>query len=142
MDDALPTSLPVPNADTAPFWAGCGQGELRVQRCRTCGHAQFPPRAFCARCQASAPSWEAASRRGRVVSHTRVHRAPSPAFKAEIPYVVALVDLEEGPRMMVRLHGEAAAASEIGTQVEIRFEAPAGPHGIAMPYAVLASSGS
>ena len=142
MDAAPPKPLPVPNADTEPFWAGCAEGELRLQRCRACGHAQFPPRAFCARCHTSAPSWEVASGRGRVVSHTRVHRAPSPAFKAETPYVVALVDLEEGPRMMLRLHGEAAAAPEIGAPVEIRFEAPAGPHGIAMPYAVAAGSAS
>ncbi len=140
MDAAPAKPLPVPNADTEPFWAGCAQGELRLQRCRACGQAQFPPRAFCAKCHASAPSWETASGRGRVVSHTRVHRAPSAGFKAETPYVVALVDLDEGPRMMLRLQG--AAVAEIGASVEIRFEAPAGPHGIALPYAVLVHLGS
>ena len=86
--------LPTPNADTRAFWDGCAQGELRLQRCAACGAAQFPPRALCAACHAPAPAWEKASGRGRIVSHTRVHRPPSPAFKADVPYVVALVALQ------------------------------------------------
>ena len=127
--------LPVPNADTAPFWDAARQGELRLQRCGACGTAQFPPRAFCAACHAAAPSWEAASGRGRLVSHTRVHRPPSPAFKADLPYVVALVALEEGPRLMVRLRGSGADAPRTGAALRIRFDPPMGPHGVALPYA-------
>ena len=127
---------PVPNADTAPFWEGCSAGELRLQRCAACGAAQFPPRALCAQCHAAAPGWQRASGRGRIVSHTRVHRPPSPAFKADLPYVVALVALEEGPRIMVNLRGAAAEAPRIGDAVRIGFDPPAGPHGIALPHAV------
>ena len=128
--------LPIPNADTAPFWEGCAQGELRIQRCRACGAAQFPPRAVCAACHASGPIWERASGRGRIASHTRVHRPPSPAFKADAPYVVGLVALAEGPRLMVTLRGAIAEAPSIGAAVRIGFDAPAGPHGIALPHAV------
>jgi len=127
--------LPVPNADTKPFWEGCARGELRIQRCTACGVAQFPPRAFCIACRATSPVWETASGRGRIASHTRVHRPPSPAFKAEVPYDVALVTLEEGPRIMVRLHG--AVAPRIGDAVRIGFDPPAGPDGIALPHAVV-----
>lgn len=128
--------LPVPNADTAPFWEGCAQGELRIQRCRACGAAQFPPRALCAACHAPGPVWERASGHGRIASHTRVHRPPSAAFKADGPYVVALVTLEEGPRLMVTLRGAIAEAPRIGDAVRIGFDTPAGPHAIALPHAV------
>lgn len=128
--------LPVPNADTAPFWEGCARGELRLQRCTACGAAQLPPRVVCAACHGGSLTWEVASGRGRVASHTRVHRPPSSAFKAEAPYVVALVALEEGPRIMLRLRGAAAAAPRIGDAVRVRFDPPSGPHGIALPYAV------
>ncbi|MBR0681544.1 Zn-ribbon domain-containing OB-fold protein [Roseomonas eburnea] len=131
---------PVPNADTASFWEGCAQGELRLQRCLSCGAAQFPPRALCARCHAPSPAWEKASGRGRIVSHTRVHRPPSPAFKAEVPYVVALVALEEGPRIMVNLRGTAADDPQIDDAVCIGFDPPAGPNGIALPHAVAAEA--
>ncbi|MFH5926336.1 Zn-ribbon domain-containing OB-fold protein [Roseomonas xinghualingensis] len=127
--------LPVPNADTAPFWEGAARGELRLQRCAACGQAQFPPRAICVHCHAPAPAWEAASGRGRLVSHTRVHRPPSPAFKPDLPYVVALVALEEGPRIMVNLRGVAAAEPRIGGALRIRFGPPGGAHIIALPYA-------
>lgn len=131
---------PVPNADTAPFWEGCAAGELRLQRCTACGSAQFPPRALCAQCHGAVPGWEKSSARGRIVSHTRVHRPPSPAFKADLPYVVALVALEEGPRIMVNLRGAVAEAPRIGDAVRIGFDPPAGPHGIALPHAVAADA--
>ena len=132
--------LPTPNADTAAFWEGCAAGELRLQRCAACGSAQFPPRALCAACHAPAPAWEKASGRGRIVSHTRVHRPPSAAFKADVPYVVALVALEEGPRIMVNLRGTIAEAPRIGDAVRIGFDPPAGPDGIALPHAVAAEA--
>ncbi len=135
-DDLPPIPLPVPNADTAPFWEGCACGELRVQRCTACGAAQFPPRIVCAACHAGAPTWEVASGRGRIATYTQVHRPPSPAFKADVPYVVAMIALQEGPRIMMRLRGGAADAPRIGDGVQIRFDPPAGPHGIALPYAV------
>jgi uncharacterized protein len=135
MDDQ---PLPVPNADTKPFWDGCALGELRVQRCVACGHAQFPPRAFCGACRGGVPAWEAASGRARILSHTRVHRGPSAFFKAQGPYVVALVALEEGPHIMLQLRGTAVEAPRIGAAVRIAFDPPAGPHGIALPHAVAA----
>ena len=128
--------LPVPNADTSAFWEGCARGELRLQRCTACGAAQFPPRIVCAACHAEAPALEVASGRGRIASYTRVHRPPSSAFKAKLPYVVALVTLEEGPRIMLGLRGAAAEAPRIGDAVLVRFDPPVGPHSIALPYAV------
>ena len=135
MAEAPVKPLPTPNADTLPFWEAAARGELRLQRCDACGRIQFPPRAICAQCRHPAPGWVTASGRGRLVSHTRVHRPPSAAFKPDLPYVVALVALEEGPRIMVTLRGAAAEAPRLGDALRIRFDPPAGPHGIALPYA-------
>lgn len=131
--------LPTPNAESRPFWEAAAQGVLRIQRCDSCGAAQFPPRAICGQCHAKgAPRWEDAQGTGVIASHTTVHRPPSPAFKSETPYTLALVTLAEGPRILVTLRGVAAPA--IGMPVVIRFDPPAGPNGIALPYAVLAEN--
>lgn len=128
--------LPTPNAESRPFWAAAAQGVLMMQRCDACGAAQFPPRAVCGHCHAKgAPRWENATRRGVIASHTTVHRPPSPAFKADAPYTLALVTLEEGPRILVTLRGDAAKAPVIGASVVIRFDPPTGPNAIALPYA-------
>ena len=132
--------LPTPNAESRPFWEAAAQGVLRIQRCDACGTAQFPPRAICGHCHAKgAPRWENAGSTGVIASHTTVHRPPSPAFKAEVPYTLALVTLAEGPRILVTLRGEAAKAPAIGAPVVIRFDPPAGPNDIALPYAEAAA---
>ena len=132
---------PSPNAESRPFWEAAAQGVLRVQRCEACGTAQFPPRAICGHCHAKgAPRWEDAKGTGVIATHTTVHRPPSPAFKADVPYTLALVSLAEGPRILVTLRGDAAQAPVIGAPVVIRFDPPAGANGIALPYAVLAES--
>ncbi len=118
------TTKPVPraNADTRPFWEGCNEGRLLYQRCGSCGTAQFYPRALCARCGASKLDWAEAEPRGTVHSFTVVHRAPSAAFKEDVPYVLALVDLADGFRMMLNVVGCAPEAVRIGLAVRIVFE--------------------
>lgn len=134
--------LPTPNAESRPFWDAAAKGVLRIQRCDSCDQAQFPPRAICGHCHAKgAPRWVDAKGTGAIASHTTVHRPPSPAFKTELPYTLALVTLDEGPRMLVTLRGEAAQAPAIGARVAIRFDPPAGPNAIALPHAVLAEDG-
>lgn len=132
--------LPTPNTESRPFWDAAAQGVLRIQRCDACGAAQFPPRAICGHCHAKGtPRWEDAKGTGVIASHTTVHRPPSPAFKAEVPYTLALVTLAEGPRILVTLRGDAAKVPAIGAPVVIRFDPPAGPNGIALPYAEAAA---
>ncbi|HVM78267.1 MAG TPA: OB-fold domain-containing protein [Stellaceae bacterium] len=98
------------------FWAGCAAGELRFQRCAACGRAQFYPRPFCASCGGE-PCWEVSAGRGTVYSVTTVARAPTPEFAALAPYAIALVDLDEGFRMMTH----AAPGLAIGSRVRIGF---------------------
>lgn len=116
---------PQPNADTAPFWAGCEAGRLTLQRCAACGAHQFPPRPFCAACRADAPEWIEASGKASIASFSIVHRAPVPALRDETPYVLALVDLAEGPRLMTNIVDCDPDSVRIGQKVRFVFRAVA-----------------
>jgi len=108
--------------DADVFLEGCRRHELLVQRCESCGHAQFYPRAYCGGCHGSALGWETATGRATVYSYTVVRRAPSAAFADLVPYVLALVELEEGPRLMSTVVGIEPEEVEIGMPVELAFE--------------------
>ncbi len=112
------------NSLAAHFWAGCAAGELRYQRCGACAALQSYPRANCANCGANDMQWQTASGRGTVYAWTRVERAPSDEFRALAPYVIVLVDLDEGYRMMA--HGAAGLA--IGDRVRAGFFEHGGRH--------------
>ena len=121
MSDSLP--VPIVNADSAPYWEGASQDKLLLQHCRDCGAKQFFPRFLCIACGSDNTDWVEASGKGTVHSFTVVHRAAFPEFQAQTPYVVALVDLEEGPRMMTNIVGDGALGVEIGEPVVVTFEA-------------------
>lgn len=91
---------PKPTPETAHFWEGTRAGELRLQRCDECRHTYFPPRPFCPACGSRAVSVFRASGRARLYSYVISHR-PAPGFKP--PYSIAVVELEEGPRMMTNI---------------------------------------
>ncbi|MCC5951986.1 MAG: OB-fold domain-containing protein [Acidimicrobiia bacterium] len=112
---------PTPTPETQHFWDGCRLGELRLQRCEACGHIRFPPQAFCPRCGSEATEVVAASGRGRLASYVIANR-PLPGWHA--PYVIALVALDEGPRLLTNLVDcePRAAALPVGMPVEVRFE--------------------
>jgi uncharacterized OB-fold protein len=101
MTDAQPYAkpLPVPSRVTEPFWEGLRQGELRLQRCADCGKHIFYPRSVCKHCLSQGLEWVIVSGRGRLYSYTVVRRAMNPAFQSDVPYVYAIVELEEGPRV-------------------------------------------
>jgi uncharacterized protein len=129
---------PVPDRDTAPFWEAARQGRLVLPRCLDCGRRHFYPRAICPHCMGGSLEWVEASGRGSVHSFTVVHRPPS-GFEDDVPYVVALIDLEEGVRMMSRITGCAPAEVRIGLPVEVVFQAgaadaQAGPEEFQLPF--------
>ncbi|MEM1155629.1 MAG: Zn-ribbon domain-containing OB-fold protein [Pseudomonadota bacterium] len=113
--------LPEPTALTRPYWEGAKAGKLMLQYCEDCGEYQFYPRIICSNCGGDNPQWREASGRGRVASYTVVRHPISAAYEA--PYVVALIDLEEGPRMMSSLIEVGADAVAIGDQVVVAFKA-------------------
>lgn len=97
---AMKKPVPAPDADSAAFWRGLRDGALLLQYCGDCGNVQYYQQAMCRQCGGESLTHRAASGRGKVHSFSVVHRAPGPAFKADVPYAVLLVDLEEGPRMI------------------------------------------
>lgn len=113
--------LPHPTAETKTFWDGGTSGELRYQVCAHCGHVQFIPGSLCSACHHGEPAWKTSTGRGRILSHTTVHRAPTPAFRDEVPYVIALTDMDEGFRLMVDVRGGASPDAAIGQPVRIGF---------------------
>ena len=121
MTRAKTIPLPRPTALSRPHWDGCREGVLRVQRCAACGSYEFIPQAVCTRCQAGKLEWVESSGRGSVYSHTTVYRPPRPEFDA--PYVVAIVELEEGWHMLTNLVDCTPEEVAIGLPVEVDFRA-------------------
>ena len=99
-EDALKKPRPAPDADSAALWRGLREGVLLLQHCGDCRHVQYYQQAMCRQCGGDNLVHRAASGRGKVHSFSVVHRAPGPAFKADVPYAVLLIDLAEGPRMI------------------------------------------
>jgi len=114
--------IPLPTHETRPYWEGCKRHELRIQQCITCAHYQFYPRLYCAKCFSDQVEWVTVSGRGTIATFTIVRRPVSPAFKDDLPYVVALVTLAEGPTMMTNIVDCAPEKVAIGMRVEVVFE--------------------
>ncbi len=114
--------IPIPTDETAEFWAGCRRRELRLQRCAACKQYQFPPQSFCRHCSGDEVSWVATSGRGKVLSCTIVHWSPNPAYAADAPYSLALIQLDEGPRLLTNIVGCQPGEVRIGTEVAVVFE--------------------
>lgn len=119
-------SKPLPKSDpvTAPFWDSVARGKMEIQRCDDCSTFVFYPRALCPWCSSRALSWTPVSGRGRIYSMTIVHRPTNAAFKADSPYVVALIQLDEGCRMMSNVVGANASPDDlrIGMHVEVVYD--------------------
>ena len=99
------TEIPLPTVTplTEPYWAGLAEGELRHQSCRQCGNAWLPAREECPGCLADDWEWKPSSGRGRIISWVVYHQAFHPAFADRLPYNVAIVELDEGPRMITNI---------------------------------------
>ena len=114
---------PYGDALTLGYWAAAREGRLVVQRCSACGHHQFYPRPFCLACEELDLEWVDAAGTGAIYSMTTVHLRVSPEL--EPPYVVALVELDEGPRLLTRLVDEDGApvrgGVEIGDRVTVAW---------------------
>ncbi len=110
-------SLPDPDATARPFYEAASRGDLLYQQCPTCEHRQFYPRAVCTACGAD-PEWATASGRGSVYTFTIVRQNYAKGFKDELPYAVAMVELEEGVKMLGRLTDCAVEDVRVGMKLE------------------------
>lgn len=112
---------PAPTAETQAYWDAAREGRLVVQRCAACGRHQFYPRAFCTGCLSEDLQWVQARGTGRIYTFTICRIAANEAMAA--PYAVALVELDEGVRMLANVVGCDLDRIRTGARVEVRFEA-------------------
>jgi len=113
--------LPEPDAFTRPYWEAAAQGSLLLRRCADCGRAHHYPREFCPHCWSEHVSWEPASGQATLYTWSVVHRNDLPPFGEWVPYVAAVVDLAEGPRMMTEIVRAGPAELRAGMAVEVAF---------------------
>jgi uncharacterized OB-fold protein len=116
----LAKPVPIRDERTAPFFDAAAEGRLAIQRCTACGRASLLGGSRCPACLGPL-SWEPASGRGTIHSWTVMHQLAHPAFAAEIPYVIATVELEEGPKLTARLVDLPASDLRLGLPVAVRF---------------------
>jgi len=114
--------LPVPTPETAFWWESCRQGRLLIQRCEGCGAHQFYPRANCSSCLGSDLEWCEAAGVGTVATFTVCRVPVAEAWADDLPYVVALVRLDEGPTLMTNIVACDPEAVRTGMPVEVVFE--------------------
>jgi uncharacterized OB-fold protein len=122
MTGAAVKHYPRPTPETETYWQGCRRHELLIQRCGQCSEFQFYPRIICTNCASENLEWVKASGHGEIVTLTIVRRAVSEAYAADVPYVVALIKLDEGPTMMSNVVQCDPETLKIGDPVQVLFE--------------------
>ncbi|MFQ5852758.1 MAG: Zn-ribbon domain-containing OB-fold protein [Candidatus Binatia bacterium] len=114
--------LPVPSLESTPFWDGCKEHHLLLPRCHRCGSHWFPAAATCPKCLSTEWEWARSSGRGKIYSYGVYHRVYHQGFQADIPYVLAVVQLDEGPRLVSNIVGCAPEELKCDMPVEVFFE--------------------
>ena len=114
--------LPNPDHETREYWDAARERRLLIKRCRACGRTHFYPRPFCPHCWSDEVEWEQASGRATLYTWSVVRRNDLPPFGERVPYVAAVVDLDEGPRMMTNVVDCEFDALEVGMPLEVLFQ--------------------
>ena len=127
-EDMLDTTFPAPEPTelSAPYWRALDEGRLTFQKCAACANAWLPARGECPRCLARESSWQTASGRARLVSWVVYHHGYHPYYAERLPYNVAVVELEEGPRLISNIiAGEQSLRIDMPLTLAIQREAGA-----------------
>lgn len=117
-----PKPRPVLRGEEKAYFAAASERRLLIQHCADCDAAVWFPRSVCPSCHGAALGWEDAAGTGTVYSYTVLRRAGRPGWEDDVPYVVALVELTEGPRVMGNLLEVAPEAVAVGMAVRVTFE--------------------
>lgn len=108
------------NPALAPFWDGMLAGEIVMQHCTACGYLRWPPTKFCPECLSDHTEWQKTAPTGTLVSYATYHKAMNAASAGKVPYTIALVELDGGPKMYGKLLPDAAGA-KVGARVRAVF---------------------
>lgn len=114
--------LPVIDPESRPYWDGLKQHRLLLKHCKACGRHHFYPRELCPHCYSDDLEWSEVAGTGSIYSYTVARRPAGPAFKADGQYVVAIVDLDAGARMMTNIITADVNAVRIGQRVEVQYD--------------------
>lgn len=119
---AVSKPIPEPDEASAPFWKGSLSGELRLMKCSQCGVTRLPSRRHCDECLSDELEWITASGKGILRTFGVMHQRYHPGFAEELPYVVAIVELEEGPRLPTNVVELGDAVPYVDMPVEVVWE--------------------
>ncbi|KAG0772744.1 hypothetical protein G6F22_015476 [Rhizopus arrhizus] len=120
--DHVQRPLPQPTRVTQPYWDAAKEGRLVIQQCGCCKARQFYPREFCTACLSDSIEWIESAGQGTVYTYTINRRPSNAALSEKVPYVVAMIDLDEGVRMMANIIDSPPEAVRIGSRVCVCFE--------------------
>jgi enoyl-CoA hydratase/carnithine racemase/uncharacterized OB-fold protein len=132
MSDTYVKPIPVTQPWTVDFWKATKEHRLVIQKCHDCNSLIFYPRKYCPECWSSQLGWQEAGGRAKVYTFTIMRDMVEPKFMPDLPYVLAMVDLDEGPRMMTRIVDCDPSIVEIGLEVEVVFEDISPQHALPM----------
>ena len=120
---ALRFDVPTPDVETQPFWDACREHRFLIKHCNSCGRDHFYPRPFCPSCWSDDVVWKQASGRATLYTYSIVHVNDLPPFGARVPYVAAIVELEEGPRVMTNVEGVPFDELTVGMDLLVDYRA-------------------
>lgn len=124
----LPVPEPAVTPETEPYWTAAAEGRFVLPRCRTCATVIWYPRGLCTACGSTDVEWTEASGRGVVYTATVVHRGEG-AYREAAPYVLAYVELAEGPRVLTNVVGADPGDVHVGQEVQVVFDHSEGEDG-------------
>ena len=122
MSDMIPRPKPRPGPESLPYWQAAREHRLALPKCDRCKKFWFPPSASCPHCLSAKFTFCDVSGRGKVFSHVTFNRVYRASFSERVPYVVALIELEEGPRLLTNIVGISPEEVRCDMPVEVVFE--------------------
>jgi uncharacterized OB-fold protein len=114
--------IPIASPESKPYWDALREHRLIVPTCKTCSHTWFPPTLLCPTCNSDDIGWRESSGRGKVYSYVVFHRVYHRGFAAEVPYIVALIELDEGPRLLSNVIGVTPEKVSCDMRVRVVYE--------------------
>ena len=122
MSDTYQKPQPVIDPGTKPFWDAARQHRLSIPRCNSCGQHHFYPRELCPHCHSADLEWTDVSGKGEIYTFTVARKPAGPAFADDVPYVIAMIALDEGPRMLTNIITADVEQVAIGDRVTVRYD--------------------